>query len=222
MRFEEVSADTFIIYFSNKIDINISKQIKSCFNLLKAYEEIIDLTISYTSILITYNILKTTSFELTEKIIKDFENLDCDDNKLTLIEIPVLYSEEVGLDLEKLSFEKGLSIDEIVSLHTSKVYDVYSIGFLPAFAYLGELDKRLYTNRLKTPRTNVSKGSVAIANLQTAIYPQNSPGGWNIIGKTPLNIFNKELENFSLIDINSQIKFIPISKDEFLSLGGVL
>lgn len=222
MRFEEVSADTFIIYFSNKIDINISKQIKSCFNLLKAYEEIIDLTISYTSILITYNILKTTSFELTEKIIKDFENLDCDDNKLTLIEIPVLYSEEVGLDLEKLSFEKGLSIDEIVSLHTSKVYDVYSIGFLPAFAYLGELDKRLYTNRLETPRTNVSKGSVAIANLQTAIYPQNSPGGWNIIGKTPLNIFNKELENFSLIDINSQIKFIPISKDEFLSLGGVL
>lgn len=221
MIFKEVSENSFIIYFSDKIDINISKRIKFLFNEIHHFEEIIDVVFSYTSIVVVYDILKCDSIELFEKI-KEYEkclNINKDINE-QLLEIPTFYGEEVGFDLEKVSKEIKKPIKEIIKLHTSKDYHVFSIGFLPAFAYLGELHHELFTNRLESPRVSVPKNSVAIANLQTAIYPKTSPGGWNIIGRTPINIYDKKYKNFSLIDVNSKFRFKSISKEEFNDLGG--
>ena len=149
--------------------------------------------------------------------------MDIEDNfEEKIITMDVYYGLEVGFDLEKISLEKSLSIDEIIQIHTSLIYDVYAIGFLPAFAYLGRVDEKLATARLSTPRTLVPKGSVAIADNQTAVYPQQSSGGWNIIGKTAFELFDKNLENLSIFEVGNKVKFNPISNKEFLFQGGIL
>ncbi len=126
------------------------------------------------------------------------------------------------MDLQRVATLSNLSIEEVISIHSSKLYDVYAIGFLPGFAYLASVDEKISVSRLETPRKQIPKGSVAIANNQTAVYPQNSPGGWNILGKTAFELFDKSLESLSPITIESKIKFNVITKDEFLLQGGVL
>ena len=111
-------------------------------------------------------------------------------------------------------------MDEIIKLHTSKLYDVYAIGFAPGFAYLASVDEKIAIPRLDTPRKNIPKGSVAIANTQTAVYPQSSPGGWNIIGRTTFEFFDKTIDELTPVKVGDKIKFNPISKDEFIKQGG--
>ncbi len=129
---------------------------------------------------------------------------------------------EVGLDLEDMSTKTDLSIQEIIDIHSNKLYDVYAIGFLPGFAYLASVDKRIAMPRLSSPRKQIPKGSVSIADTQTAVYPQASPGGWNIIGRTALELFDKNLDSLSPLSVGNKVKFNAISKEEFLSQGGVL
>lgn len=222
MNIKSVNENSVIIYFSENIDLSISKKIRSCFNKLSKVEGILDLICSYTSILIVYDILlfdDKTIKEKVETLLENSEEIE-ESEKYELLEIPTYYGKEVAIDLEELSENLKLSIEKIIEIHSSKIYDVFAIGFLPGFAYLGEVDKRIFTNRKNSPRAVVKKGSVAIANTQTAIYPKNTPGGWNIIGKTPLDIFDKNIKNFSLINYKNKIKFNPITKDEFLELGG--
>jgi len=125
--------------------------------------------------------------------------------------IPVCYDETFGLDLAELSAQKGLSKDEIVDIHSQQKYKVYAIGFLPGFLYLGGLDKRLYSPRRAQPRLEIMKGSVGIGGEQTGIYPSASPGGWQIIGNTPVTLFdvNKDIPCFA--KPGDKIRFTPIS-----------
>ena len=224
MKIQGINENSTIIYFSKLIDINVSKKIRSVFIILHKEEGVIDLVCSYTSILVVYDIsiFDEESFEkyIKEKIKNTQE--DIEDEKYELLEIPVYYGEEVGLDLKELSNSLKLSIDEIINIHSSRIYDVFAIGFLPAFAYLGEVDEKLFTNRKTNPRKIVKKSSVAIANTQTAIYPKDSPGGWNIIGKSPIDLFDKNSKELSLITYTKKVRFKPISKNEFLHLGGEL
>jgi len=224
MEIKLINENSVIIYFGEKIDLNISKEIKIFYKNLFKLEGIIDVVCSYTSVLLVYDIFiynQKTIVEELEKYIKILPK-ELDEKSENIIEIPTYYGVEVGLDLENISQKLNLSIEEIVKIHTSRIYDVFAIGFLPAFAYLGEVDEKIVVNRLDNPRKVVKKGSVAIANKQTAIYPQNSPGGWNIIGKTALNIYDKSIENFSLINYSNKVKFKEISKNEFLDMGGIL
>lgn len=224
MRFKIAGVDSLIIYFGDKIDEQTATKVKKAYLSLKAlnFEGLIEIIPSYTSIFIQFNIFKY-DYESLKNLIQNSINLNIkDDYEEKVIIIDVYYGLEVALDLLKISFEKKLSIDEIINIHTSKIYDVYAIGFLPAFAYLASVDKKIATARLETPRALVPKGSVAIADSQTAIYPQNSPGGWNIIGKTALELFDKNLENLSIFEVGNRVKFNSISKEEFLSQGGVL
>ena len=131
------------------------------------------------------------------------------------IEIPVCYHDSLGIDLIKIAEQKNLSIDEIIRMHTSTAYTVYMLGFLPGFAYMGTVDERIATPRLNTPRTNVKAGSVGIAGNQTGIYPLDSPGGWNIIGQTPLKMFDAKKEAPCLLKPGDIIKFVSISIEEF-------
>lgn len=224
MRFSIASVDSLIIYFGDKIDEKTATKVKKAYLSLKALnlEGLIEIIPSYSSIFISFDIFKY-DYESLKTLLKNSINPNFEDNfEEKIITIDVYYGFEVGLDLQKISFEKKLSIEEIIQIHTFKIYDVYAIGFLPAFAYLASVDERIATSRLKTPRNQIPKGSVAIADTQTAVYPQNSPGGWNIIGKTALELFDKNLNNLSIFEVGNKVKFNSISKEEFLSQGGVL
>ena len=224
MDFKIVSVDSFIIYFGDFIDEKIALEIKKTYFCIKKLdlEGIIEIIPSYTSIFITFDIFKY-DFETLKDLIKQNINLQIDENfEEKIVEIDVYYGTEVGFDLEYLSSKTTLSIEEIIKIHSNKLYDVYAIGFLPGFAYLAKVDEKIAFPRLSTPRKIVPKGSVAIADFQTAIYPQQSPGVWNIIGKTTFELFDKKLENLSPLNVGDKVKFNPISKEEFLVQGGVL
>jgi KipI family sensor histidine kinase inhibitor len=133
--------------------------------------------------------------------------------------VPVLYDPAVGLDLLDLSRELGLAVEELVALHCGRDYLVYMLGFKPGFPYLGTLDDRLVVPRLATPRTAVPAGSVAIAGRQTGIYPVQSPGGWHVIGRTPLAIFAPTRSQPFLLRSGDRVRFEPIDKARFDALA---
>jgi KipI family sensor histidine kinase inhibitor len=152
-------------------------------------------------------LLEQFSFEQAEQISK-------------VIHIPVYYGFEVALDLEKLLAEKELTIDEFIHLHTSQTYQVYAIGFSPVFAFLGQVDEQIQAPRLATPRIKIPAGSVGIADRQTAVYPIDSSGGWNIVGRTILDLSLNDPKNLDKFKIGDKVKFYSISRDEFIRNGG--
>jgi len=219
-----VSVDSLIIYFGDTIEEHIALKIKKAYSYIKnlKLEGVIEIIPSYTSIFISYDILKY-DFETLKNLLKKSLTFDYENSfEEKIITIDVYYGLEVGFDLKNISSVKNLKIEEIIQIHSNKIYDVYAIGFLPGFAYLGKIDEKIAMPRVITPRKLVPKGSVAIADFQTAVYPKDSPGGWNIIGKTTFEFFDKNLKNLSPLSVGNKIKFNPISKKEFLALGGVL
>lgn len=141
-----------------------------------------------------------------------------------LVILPVYYHN--AWDLDAVAKQAGLNTTQVIDLHQSMEYRVYAIGFAPGFAYLGELDARLATPRLKSPRAKVPKGAVAIADRQTAVYPAESPGGWNILGLCPIPLFKPEhagtSEALMPFAVGDRVRFQPVSQQEFLALGGQL
>lgn len=224
MKIKVASVDSLIIYFGDKIDKHIALKVKDAYNCLRnlKLEGIIEIIPSYTSIFITYDIFKYDFKTISEIITSSIKQTSSLEDNSKLITIDVYYGVEVGLDLENISKKTTLSIKEIIKLHSEKIYDVYAIGFLPGFAYLASVDEKIALPRLSTPRKQIPKGSVSLADTQTAVYPQASPGGWNIIGRTAFEFFDKSLETLSPICVGDKVKFNPISKEEFLMQGGVL
>ncbi|PLY07619.1 MAG: allophanate hydrolase [Arcobacter sp.] len=224
MVFKIASVDSLIIYFGNEISEKIAQDVKKAYLCLKGLniEGLVEIIPSYTSIFISYDVLKY-DYATIKELLKSSIHLDYDDNsKENIINIDVYYGEEVGLDLEYMSDKTKLTIDEIIEIHSSKLYDVYAIGFLPGFAYLASVDERIALPRLASPRKQIPKGSVAIADTQTAVYPQSSPGGWNIIGRTTMELFDKKLEKLSPLSVGDKVKFNPISKEKYLAQGGII
>jgi inhibitor of KinA len=224
MLFKIASVDSLIIYFGKSIDEQIALNVKKAYLCLKKLdiEGIIEIIPSYTSIFISYDIFKF-DFESLKELLENSINLESNESfEEKIISIDVYYGQEVALDLLDMSLKTNLSIEKIIEIHSSKLYDVYAIGFLPGFAYLASVDERIALPRLSTPRKQIPKGSLAIANTQTAIYPQSSPGGWNIIGRTTMELFDKKLEKLSPLSVGDKVKFNPISKEVFLSQGGSL
>ena len=129
--------------------------------------------------------------------------------------IPVCYDPSYGLDIVAVAEEKNLSIDEIIELHTTQIFRVFMIGFVPGFAYMGTIPVSLETKRKNNPRLAVPEGSVAIAGLQTGIYPATIPGGWNILGRTPVKMFDKKKEPCSFLQAGDIVQFKSITKKEF-------
>jgi inhibitor of KinA len=129
--------------------------------------------------------------------------------------IPVCYADDFGLDLDELSISLNLSVDKIIELHSSKIYTVFMIGFTPGFPYLGEIDSRLACSRKASPRKKVPAGSVAIAGNQTGIYPFDTPGGWQIVGCTPVKLFSVTANPPARLQAGQQVNFVPIDRTEF-------
>lgn len=221
MDFKQLSPNSLIIYFGKEINEDISQNVIKTYSSIldQSYDFILDIIPSYTSIVIIFDLFKI-DFNILKSTIQNLKIKEINQSEKPLINIDVYYGEEVGFDLIDISKRTKLSIDEIIDIHSSKIYDVYAIGFLPGFAYLGSVDEKIKSLRLKTPRKSIPKGSVAIADTQTAVYPQNSPGGWNIIGKTVFECFDKSLDTLCAFDVGCKVKFNPISKQEFLNQGG--
>lgn len=217
------SENSVIVYFSERpcaktssLIANTSKQLNN--NLSN---KLIDLVPSYHSLLVIYN-ASTIDYLTIEKEIHTIVS-NASDKELAngkSIELPVYYSLESGPDLRRLAKHTKLTIDEVISIHHQTEYTVYAMGFAPGFAYLGETDSRIAMPRLCTPRTMVPKGAVAIADRQTAIYPSQSPGGWNLIGLCPTTMFDPSQHPSTLVEVGDKVSFKAINRDEFIQLGG--
>lgn len=196
MKFEIVTAESAILYFKQEVSEKNLELIQSCYLSLQELEGIIDITPSYASILIQFDILKYDHHTLEQAILKHLqERVPTKDRVQNIFKIPTDYQNH--LDLERVAQHNNLTIEEVIALHSEQQYRVYSIGFMVGFAYLGKVHEQIFTPRLASPRKKVPKGSVAIADFQTAIYPQDSAGGWNVIGQTEFDDFHQ----FSIGDI---------------------
>jgi inhibitor of KinA len=221
-----LSENTFLILFEQIIDADNFSRIKTLVRKIKQTmaNSLVDVIPSYASIHITFNLLAISGIECKQRLEKLLLSTDSDGGNVQstdVIEIPVYYGSEVALDLPYLAEKARLSEREVIAIHSNKIYDVYAIGFAPGFAYLGNVDKRIATARKETPRKKVASGSVGIADEQTAIYPSESPGGWQIIGRTPIQLIDYQRENLSALAAGDRVKFIAIDQDEYSRLGGV-
>jgi inhibitor of KinA len=217
-----------LIHFGNRIDDDINRKVLQLFHQLQqlSLEEIKDIVPAYGSLAIYYDVASlhqktVTAFNsmrnLLQPILDSAGQPALPGNRH--VKIPVCYEKKFAPDLEALAVDKNISTEELIGLHIERFYRVYMIGFLPGFAYMGKVDGRIATPRKKAP-VNVAAGSVGIAGEQTGIYPSSSPGGWNIIGRTPTRLFDKEKEKPVLLQPGDEIQFYPITEDEFENYQG--
>jgi inhibitor of KinA len=223
-----VGENAVTISLGNSIDLETHKIIFYLYNeLLKSRQASwLDIIPAYTTVTIVYDVVAirlqhACAFQWTkESVEKILENVQSEENvPARHIQVPVCYDEAFSLDGEHVAKEKNISFRELMDIHVSRIYQVFMIGFLPGFPYMGSVDPRIAAPRIATPRTNVSAGSVGIAGEQTGIYPLDSPGGWNIIGKTPLKIFDSNAPESVLFRPGDQVTFLPITKSEFESFN---
>ena len=185
---------------------------------------LIDLVPSYASVLVVFDALRSDSFAVAQRIRAAAYSLrtDTHTHEGRLVEIPSYYSPESGPDLQAVAEHIGLSIEETVALHSAREYRVYAIGFAPGFAYLGTLDERLALPRLSTPRQRVPRGAIAIADRQTAIYPAPSPGGWRLLGRTAVRMFDPAASAPMPVSVGDRLRFVPVDRESYLAAGGEL
>lgn len=210
-----------LIDWHAEISISISNDILEFYKKIKDLKDknIVEVIIGYSSLTIVFK-KRITDYFKEVKSLKEVYNLKDISFKRTpfIWQIPVCYDVGFGKDLQEMSNITKLEISEIITLHSEKLYRVYFIGFLPGFCYLGGLNERLFLERKPNPRLHVAKGSVAIGGKQTGIYPAESAGGWNIIGKTPVDFFNVCLEHPCFAKAGDFIKFITVGKEEFFQI----
>ncbi|GAA4272580.1 5-oxoprolinase subunit PxpB [Aquimarina gracilis] len=225
LHYKRYSENAILIEWPAKIDKNIHQDIIFYKNTLEKekFKEIVEVIISYNSLLIfykstiedIYNEVSTLKLLYSQK--KSFKGAE---NKLW--KIPVCYSPALAPDLESFCKAKGFTIGDVIDLHTAPIYQVYFLGFLPGFFYLGGLDKKLNFVRKNSPSLDVKKGSVAIGGNQTGVYPQDSPGGWHVIGRCPLNFFDPEVSPPCYILPKDKIQFISISENGYNDISSLV
>ncbi|HEY5688712.1 MAG TPA: 5-oxoprolinase subunit PxpB [Yeosuana sp.] len=214
LSYKQFGERAILIEWPAMIDKNILKDIIHFKDQIykKKIKQVVELKSAYNSLLIIYDSI-CRNFENDVKLLKKlYGSLDLRHDIVSkLWRIPVCYDAFFGIDLEAISLEKELSIDEIIKRHSQAIYTVYFIGFLPGFLYLGGLDENLFVPRKGTPRLKVEQGSVAIGGNQTGVYPNESPGGWNIIGNSPISFFDISEDIPCFSKPGDQIIFFPIT-----------
>lgn len=181
----------------------------------KMFKEEVEITNTYNSLIITYTSSIEDVYDAFSDLVEDISTANISfKSKNRLFHIPVCYDETFALDLDEIAASKNLSKKQIIELHSSEDYLVFFTGFLPGFLYLGGLPDVLHFSRRKHPRGEIKKGAVGIGEKQTGIYPQNSPGGWNIIGNSPVPLFDPAVNPPCEIRADDIIRFYPVSLDE--------
>lgn len=212
-----------LVEYGDGIDPEINRRVRVMTAAVDKDEPpgILEVVPTYRSLLIVYDPRQTDPTGLESALATLEARLDqIEISPPRTVEIPVLYGGEMGPDIDFVAEHNSLSVDEVIRLHSEPAYQIYMIGFTPGFAFLGGLADALETPRLATPRTQVPAGSVGIANNQTGMYPVDSPGGWQLIGRTPLTLFDPYREEPFLYQAGDLIKFEPINQAEFDSLSG--
>lgn len=205
------------IAFGDKIDVQANAQVQALAEILaqSPLPGMGESVPAYTSLLVHYDPLVLTWAEMETHVRQAISQLaERPAVSGRLVEIPVQYGGAAGPDLAALAARHGLSEREVISIHSQQVYRVYMIGFTPGFAYMGEVDARIATPRLESPRTVVPAGSVGIAASQTGIYPLESPGGWQIIGRTALTLFDAQRDPPSLLAMGDEVRFVPVESGD--------
>lgn len=202
----------------NQITIQANEKVRKLLRLLQRepVAGVRNLHPAYCSLLLKFDAIRMRHEELEAILGRYLERLE--EVKLPeprLVEIPVCYGGEHGPDLAEVCELHGMTAAQAIELHASPDYLVYFLGFVPGFAYLGELPEGLVTPRLAAPRRRVPAGSVGIAGNQTGVYPFATPGGWRLLGRTPVAMFRADREELSLLSIGDRVKFVPISREEF-------
>lgn len=216
----------FTIDLGNVIDEDINRKVLALFNHLSAhpFTGMIEAVPAFTSVTVYYDIFQISKKLPAGKSVYDFVNeqlnerlqqsLPVDNADSRYISIPVCYDKEFAPDTDRVAKENNISIEDVIQLHLSKQYRVYMLGFLPGFAYMGEVDERIGMARKPQPEL-VAAGSIGIAGRQTGVYPLASPGGWQIIGRTPLKLFDAIKDEPTLLKAGDTVQFISITKNEF-------
>jgi KipI family sensor histidine kinase inhibitor len=207
-----------LVEYGDSIDPAVNQKVRSMAIVAKSDmpDGVIEIIPTYRSILMFYDPSVTNPSALKETLTtleKSLSGIEIPSPKL--IEIPVCYGGDFGPDIEYVAGSHNLTVEDVVLLHSEPEYLIYMVGFTPGFPFLGGLHEVLHTPRLETPRTRVPEGSVGIANEQTGIYPVASPGGWQLIGRTPIKLFAPERDNPILYQAGDRIKFKPISSFDY-------
>jgi inhibitor of KinA len=222
-RFFPMGDQALIVEFGDRIDSALSAEIAAVAQRLRESHPIgvLDVVPAYTTLALHYDPAAvgagTPPYEALVETIESWLKTQTAATPAAgrLIEIPVCYGRAFGEDLEALARSHNLSVEEVIAIHSGATYHVHMLGFVPGFAYLGGLDSRLATPRRDTPRPHVPAGSVGIGGAQTGVYPLETPGGWQIIGRTPLQLFNPDAMPPSLLNAGDAVRFVPISVQEF-------
>ncbi|AZQ63543.1 5-oxoprolinase subunit PxpB [Flammeovirga pectinis] len=214
MTIKQFGENGLLIQFENIISTQIHLLVSSYYQKLieVSFDGLLSIIPAYNSITIVFNSSITDFLSIRKKV----EDLDIKIKTRTdqkVIEIPVCYDPSLGLDIEFVANHNALTINDIIQLHTSPLYTVYMLGFSPGFMYLGGLDNKLFIPRKENPRLKISAGAVGLADKQTGIYPSATPGGWQIIGQTPLSIF--KLNEKPLVQMGDLVKFRPIDLETY-------
>jgi len=210
-----------LVEYGDEIDFEVNTKVRTMAIIMKQNtpKGVIETIPTYRSLLLVYDPSITNLAKLQKELQKLEEQLEeIQIPPPDTVEIPVCYGEEFGPDIEFVAETHDLSVKEVIQLHSEPEYLIYMVGFTPGFPFLGGLSEKLHTPRLETPRTFVPKGSVGIANNQTGIYPVSSPGGWQLIGRSPIKLFDPERPNPFLYQAGDHIKFKPITLEEYSRL----
>ena len=218
LTYKPFGAHSILIEWPQKIDPSILQDVLRFKNLIQKYylKDKVYINSAYCSILISYTYTINNIYNEIQALKQQYYGGITNNNFVSnLWKIPVCYDEKFGIDLVALSNTFNIAKEEIIKLHSEVSYLVYFIGFLPGFLYLGGLDKKLHFPRKSSPRLLVNKGAVAIGGMQTGIYPCDSPGGWNIIGNSPVDYFNSNHSKPCFAQSGDRIKFYPVSKKQY-------
>lgn len=220
LEYKLINEETIMIYFKQQIDPSTFKEVQKVEKYIKdqQHEAIIEVIPSYRAIMLHIDITKQSLAKVVNELkLEQLSKLDFDENlnKVKTISLPVLYGGNYGPDIQEVATHNQLSIEEVIKLHTENTYLIYMLGFMPGFPFLGGLNSKLATPRREEPRTSIPAGSVGIANNQTGLYPKKSPGGWQIIGRTPITVFDILRTPMCLYESGDYIKFYSIDESTF-------
>lgn len=221
-----VGDSALVIDFGNVIEEHVNRKVSAIAHAFKeaAIEGIKDVVPAYSSVTVHYDITKVVkpgSIRSAFETLKDkaekllLKHTEHSTQQIRKLKIPVCYTSKYGWDLDDIALHAKITIEEVVKLHTSRTYRVYMVGFLPGFAYMAEVDERIALPRKSEPRQQIPEGCVGIAGKQTGIYPLTSPGGWQIIGRTPVKLFDKNKADPVLFAAGDEVEFFSITEDEF-------
>lgn len=207
-----------VMEFGDEISKEINERIRNVVGLIDdaGIDGIQEILPTYRSILIMYDPLKINYGKLTN-ILDDFgeRRVTSGKGRIKIVEIPTLYGGEYGPDIDFVAEHNGITVDEVVKIHSGTDYLVYMLGFTPGFTYLGGMSERIAAPRLPSPRAVIPAGSVGIGGSQTGMYPSETPGGWRLIGRTPLRLYDLRKEPPVLVNAGDYVRYVPIGESEY-------